>query len=351
MGIYQSKDNEALKRSNVKLQAQSITGFDGNAVKWHTWKKKTRAAIGTAGLLKILDDEDFANRNSVDNETVFHLLQVATSDGNAAHLVDKHEETSDGCMAYQELIRWYEGDELATETAEDIRSKIDKTLLTSSTSASEYINSFLQYTKLLGDLREAYTPSKTISIFLDQIRDPDYSSTKESCIEDKLNLDQCIESVRSKERRIGRSKINSRRGISVRRDQLIENGARDNNENREMDIGDYKNEKGFYSIPREIWRKLSLEDQRMIKKMNGDLRRKRERESPRYSEGDKAFKSVNARRNATDDFPNKKPRTLEIRDRATEDKETKPQEEIFREEENEGAITTRRDLIRFRMSE
>ena len=85
--------------------------------------------------------------------------------------------------------------------------------------------------------------------------------------------------------------------------------------------------------------------------MNGDLRWKRQRESPRYSEGDKAFKSVNARRNATDDFPNKKPRTLEIRDRATEDKETKPQEEIFREEENEGAITTRRDLIRFRMSE
>ena len=350
MGIYQSKDNEALKRSNVKLQAQSITGFDGSAIKWHTWKKKTRAAIGTAGLLKILDDEDYANRNSVDNETIFHLLQVATSDGNAAHLVDKYEETSDGRMAYQEMLRWYEGDELTTETAEDIRSKIDKTLLTSSTSASEYINNFLQYTKLLDDLGEAYTPSKTISIFLDQIRDPDYSNTKESCIEDKLSLDQCIERIRSKERRIGRSKINNRRGISVRRDQLKENGAIDNNGNRELDIGDYKNEKGFYSIPREIWRKLSLEDQQMIKKINGELRRKRERESPRYSEGDKAFKSVNARRNATDDSSNKKPRTLEIRDRVTEDKE-KPQEEIFREEESEGAITTRRDLIRFRMSE
>ena len=139
MGIYQSKDNEALKKSNVKLQAQLITGFDSNAVKWHTWKKKTRAAIGTAGLLKILDDEDYANRNSVDNETIFHLLQVATSDGNAAHLVDKYEETLDARMAYQELLRWYEGDELTTETAEDIRSKIDKTLLTSSTSASVHL--------------------------------------------------------------------------------------------------------------------------------------------------------------------------------------------------------------------
>ena len=166
MGIYQSKDNEALKRSNVKLQAQSITAFDGSAVKWHTWKKKTRAAIGTAELLKILDDEDYANRNSADNETVFHLLQVAASDGNAAHLVDKYEESSDGRMAYQGLIKWYEGDELTTETAEDIRSKLNRTLLTSSTSASEYINNFLQYVKLLDDLGEANTSSKTISIFL-----------------------------------------------------------------------------------------------------------------------------------------------------------------------------------------
>ena len=106
MGIYQSKDNEALKRSNVKLQAQTITPFNRSTVKWHTWKKKTRAAIKTAGILKILDEEDYANRNSADNETVFHLLQVATSDGNAAHLVDKYEESSNGQMAYQELIKY-----------------------------------------------------------------------------------------------------------------------------------------------------------------------------------------------------------------------------------------------------
>ncbi len=78
MGLYQSRDNEALKRSNVKLQAQSVSAFDGNALKWHIWKKKTSAAIGTAGLLKILDDENFSARNRADNETVFHLLQVAT---------------------------------------------------------------------------------------------------------------------------------------------------------------------------------------------------------------------------------------------------------------------------------
>ena len=197
MGIYQSRDNEALKRSNVKLQAQSVSAFDGNPLKWHIWKKKTRAAIGTAGLLRILDEENFATRNGADNETVFHLLQVATSDGTATHLVDKFEEQRNGRMAYQELVKWYEGDDLTTETAEDMRSKIDKIFMSSTSTTSNYINNFLQYVKLSEDLGEAYTPSKTISIFLDQITDPDYASTKENCVEDKLSLEQCIKWIRS----------------------------------------------------------------------------------------------------------------------------------------------------------
>ena len=54
-------------------------------------KKKRRAAIGAAGMLRILDSIAYANKNKVDNETVFHLLQVATVDGTAAHLIDKFE--------------------------------------------------------------------------------------------------------------------------------------------------------------------------------------------------------------------------------------------------------------------
>ena len=178
-----------------------------------------RADIRTAGLLKSLDDEDYANKNSTDNETV-----------------------------------------LTTEMAEDIRSKLDKTLLTSNTSASECINNFLQYTKLLDDLGEAYTSSKNISIFLNQIKDPGYSATKESCIEDKLNLDQCIERIWSKERRLGKSKADNRRGINIRRDQLESYGSRVINKTRDLPIKEYKNEKGFYSIPREIWKKLPQDE-------------------------------------------------------------------------------------------
>ena len=129
------------------MQAQQITQFSGNAIKWHSWKKKTRAAIGTAGMLRILDSPTYAKKNGTDNETIYHLLQVATVDGTASHLVDMHEEERDGRKAYQELVRWYEGDELTTETAEDIREKLAKVTLSTRTHASQYINDFLQHTK------------------------------------------------------------------------------------------------------------------------------------------------------------------------------------------------------------
>ena len=159
-------NNELLKKSNVKLQAQQVSAFNGNALKWHTWKKKSRAAIGTAGMLNILDSSSYARKNKIDNETVFHLLQVATADGTAAHLVDKLEDTRDGQAAYQELVKWYEGYELTTETAEDIRDKLARLTLSTRIQASHYINEFLQYKKHLEDLDESYTVSKTVSIFL-----------------------------------------------------------------------------------------------------------------------------------------------------------------------------------------
>ena len=60
---FSSTSNEAQKRSNVKLQAQQVPIFNGNPLMWYTWKKKTRAAVGTAGMLGILDDESYAVRS------------------------------------------------------------------------------------------------------------------------------------------------------------------------------------------------------------------------------------------------------------------------------------------------
>ena len=113
-------------------------------------------------MLRILDNSEYARKHPVDNETVFHLLSISTSNGSASHLVDKFEGTKDGRAAYQALVSWYEGDELTTETAEDVRDKLDKIVFFTNNTASEYINNFQLYVKQLDDLGESYTPSKTI---------------------------------------------------------------------------------------------------------------------------------------------------------------------------------------------
>ena len=82
----------------------------------------------------------------------------------------------DGKAAYDELVKWYEGDELTTETAEDVRSNLEKKILSTKINASEYINTFIQHVKHLEDLQESYTVSKTISIFFYQLSDPDYKT-------------------------------------------------------------------------------------------------------------------------------------------------------------------------------
>ena len=64
MGLSSSKHGyESQKKFSVKLQAQKVSEFNGNAVKWYSWKKKTRAVIGSAGMLHISDEEVYALNN------------------------------------------------------------------------------------------------------------------------------------------------------------------------------------------------------------------------------------------------------------------------------------------------
>ena len=263
-----------------------------------------KAAVGTAGMLRVIQDEEYAKSHPVDNETIYHLLQVATADGHAAHLVDMHENDKDGYSAYQELVRWFEGDELTTETAEDVRSKIDKLNLSTRITASQYINSFLQHQKHLEELKEEYTPSKTVTIFLTQITDPDYGPTVEHCLENKLHLRECIDRIRAKERRLDRSKSVRRRTPIIIRRQATP-GFEDENP-KEVKLDDHKTERGYYSIPSEIWFHLSDEDKSYVKSHNGKLRRQRSNDG---KQGDnnprkKSRTNISPRRNLSEQADN-----------------------------------------------
>jgi len=342
--------NELLKRSSVKLQAQKIVAYDGNSLKWHTWNKKTKAAIGTAGLLRILESESYAESNKMDNETIFHLLQVATADGHAAHLVDKFEDEKNGYAAYQELVKWFEGDELTTETAEDIRAKMDRTNLSTKNSASQYINQFLQHKKHLEELHEEYTPSKTINIFLTQISDPDYATTIENCLENKLNIDECIERIRAKERRLDRQRGSGRKlPLIVRR---VQGSEQNNDEPKTIRLEDYKTEKGYLSVPSDIWPELSDEDKSHVKSHNGKLRRDRGDEGyqPR-----KRHRTIQPRRNRSEDYDDQdeekkesnKVRSVQFKEKDSEIENTN-EDYKSTDENGERNIIQRRGALRFK---
>ena len=352
MGQFNSINNEALKRSAVKLQAQKMTDYNGSAIKWHSWKKRTRATMGTAGMLQILDSVDYAEKHEIDNQTIFHMLQAATVEGYAAHLVDKYEDTRDGHAAYSELVKWYEGDELTTDTAEDVRAKLDKTFLNTRTSASQYVNDFMQYAKQLDDLNESYTESKTIQIFLDQITDPDYNSTKSFCIENKKKLIECIERVRSCERRLTRENASGGKKVLRMRRVSKQDDEIHNKNDSTIDIENFKTEKGYYSIPNELWRDIDDSDKEKIKNFNGKLRRSRKADQTNVDGEFDEGKSFTQRRCDTkSNTQNKKLRTVEIRDNPEIPTEGNEEHEERDDVDKDDSVTPRREILRFQLNE
>ena len=225
---------------------------------------------------------------------------MATTEGNASFLVDQFEEERDGRLAFEALEKWFEGMKLQNETAEDIRSKLDKNLLTTKVTATKYINQFLSYTKQLKDLDESYTKSKTVSMFLENIINPEYQNTVELCQAHKYDIHECIMQVRAKERRLEREDAVQRRTkISVRRNiqedhQMVERHVKTNAE-EEMNMDKFKTELGYYSIPNEVWKKLSESEKTEVKQFNSSLRKKR-KSSDQQNNNDRA---ISPRRNGT----------------------------------------------------
>ena len=174
-------------------------------------------------------------------------------------------------------MRWYEGDQLTSETAEDIRDKLSRISLNTRNTASEFINDFLEYQKHLDELDESYIISKTVSIFLDQITDSDYEQTIGYCLEGRLPLEECIERIRAKERRLTRERQHRKRSaLTVRRTGR----ELDKSQENEIDLKEYVTERGFYSVPSDIWNKLSENDKKFVREFNGKLRKRREENDP-----------------------------------------------------------------------
>lgn len=156
--------------SNLKLEAAKITEFLGRIEEFQAWKIRTECAFDGSGFERILSDKNFAATNPRMNRIVFSQLSVATANGDAFHLVLKHNGTKDGNGAWQELLEWYDGDAVKSETADTLRSKLHNLKLRDPIGASQYINAFNQHIHHLDRIQgEEMSESHKIQIFIRNI--------------------------------------------------------------------------------------------------------------------------------------------------------------------------------------
>ena len=109
--------------------------------------------------------------------------------------------------------------------------KIGQNILSTKVTATKYINIFLSYTKQLKDLDVLYTKSKTISLFLEKITDPDNQNYSQNAPNTEIQYSHII---------IEEKKLEDEDNI--------------------VNISKYKTELGYYSIPKEIWITLNNQD-------------------------------------------------------------------------------------------
>ena len=189
--------------TNLKLEAQKIKEFPGHYEQWPKWKSRTECAFDGSGYEKVLTSKHFAAKYEKMNRVVYSQLAVATVDGTAHHLVKQFEHIKDGNAAWAALCEWYDGDVVRNETAETLRDKLENTRLTTTTTASEFVNDFLMRHQELEKIpREGLSKSHVVWLFLRNILDPEYAITVTYLRNSNADLGGCVTGIRKAEREL-----------------------------------------------------------------------------------------------------------------------------------------------------
>jgi len=209
--LQEAKDNEEgetdVPGRSLKLQAPSVTTFSGDASAWPKWKASTTVTFIATGYEKILSSRSHAIGNKAKNKIVYAILSNPTVEGFTHHVVKNHEYTQDGYKAWKELIQWYDGEDVVSETTETLRQKLHTTCMVSGVKASTYINLFLTTYNELSKLKgHEMNEQETKSLFLRNIHDPTYFTLKETFEINVLHttLKELVLNIKKKERSMAR---------------------------------------------------------------------------------------------------------------------------------------------------
>jgi hypothetical protein len=95
------------------------------------------------------------------------------------------------------MCEWYDGEIVKSETATNLRNKLEKLQLNSSISGSENVNKFSAWHGDLEKIKDkGMSSSHTVSVYLRDITDHGYQTTVIFCLNSNATLDNCIKAIR-----------------------------------------------------------------------------------------------------------------------------------------------------------
>ena len=125
-----------------------------------------------------------------------------------------------------------------------------------------------------------------------------------------------------------------------------------------IDIEQYINERGYYSVPNDIWNQLIQVDQESVKKFNGNLRNsRRDNGNRRTFDGKHGITNRRVSGNEYDDnkddanpSPTKKMRTVQFREQDS-DSYVDDNKNVGDNNSSEGTMNARRGILSFQVKD
>ena len=212
-----SIQNESYQAVSFKITAKDFGKFDGKPEHWFPFRNKTESTLGMAGFGSLIDTK-VPLKDSEGNMRLYYLLEGATNDGAASHIVKKFKVLKDGRAAWMALRDWYEGKTMAGDIAKTCRVKLQALELGPKGDDHHYINEFIWLRDLLEETGEGERPTTLREQFLDQIKDSKYDVTVSNLrMDSNKSLEDCIEAVRKHDLVLARLSLKTHRFSKVRR--------------------------------------------------------------------------------------------------------------------------------------
>jgi hypothetical protein len=291
---FDEEKGTAKGATNLKLEAQKIKDFTGAHDDWAKWKSRTECAFSGSGYERILEDQFYAKSQTRLNKVVYSQLASATVDGVAYHLVQQFEAAKDGHAAWANLCEWFDGETVQSESATNLRSKLENLQLHTGVTGSEYVNKFLAWHRDLEKIKgEGMSASHAVSVFLRNITDPDYQTTVTFCLNSDCSLEKCINAIRKQERDIQQKKLArhrlkatlrrmktvdsdddesvghvSKRSKKARRVEKTQEKAENAKFDGELDTTD----KGLLRFQSDCWKKMDDKEKDFVREYNAAVK-------------------------------------------------------------------------------